>query len=82
MKKVKKILLILSVVLYSAALFSCGNEDKGDGTGHMYDVPLLGNPSSLDPQFADDPSSNTVIKNLYSGLMETDSSGNVVCRNA
>ncbi|MDE6784099.1 MAG: peptide ABC transporter substrate-binding protein [Ruminococcus sp.] len=48
----------------------------------MYDVPLVGNPKSLDPQFADDPSSNTVIRNLYSGLMETDADGNIVCCNA
>lgn len=48
----------------------------------MYDAPLLENPESLDPQYADDPSSNTVIKNLYSGLMQIDSNGNVVCCNA
>ncbi len=48
----------------------------------MYNVPLLENPQSLDPQYADDPSSNTVIKNLYSGLMQIDSNGNVVCCNA
>ena len=61
---------------------SCGNPDRGSGLNHMYDAPLLGNPQSLDPQFADDPSSNTVIKNLYSGLMTTDKSGGLVCCNA
>lgn len=48
----------------------------------MYNAPLLGNPKSLDPQFADDPSSNTVIKNLYSGLLKLDSNGNISCCNA
>lgn len=48
----------------------------------MYNVPLLRNPQSLDPQFASDSPSNTVIKNLYSGLMQIDSNGNVVCCNA
>ena len=66
----------------AAALVSCGNDDKEDGSGHMFDVSLNGNPQSLDPQFADDSASNTVVKNLYSGLMRVDKSGNVVCCNA
>ncbi|MBO5163891.1 MAG: peptide ABC transporter substrate-binding protein [Ruminococcus sp.] len=81
-KKVKKTAFLLSFILCAAMLPSCGNDDKEDGSGHMYDVPLNGNPQSLDPQFACDPSSNTVIKNLYSGLMQIDQSGNVVCCNA
>lgn len=82
MLKIRRIAAAAVSVMMCGSLFACGNEDRGTGTGHMFDVPLLGNPESLDPQFADDPSSNTVIKNLYSGLMEIDSSGNVVCRNA
>ncbi len=79
----KKTPIIIGLdILLSASLFSCGNSDRGDGSGHMYNAPLLNNPQSLDPQFADDPSSSTVIKNLYSGLMMTDSEGNVVCCNA
>lgn len=80
--KVKKIAFLLSFMLCVSVLYSCGNDDKEDGSGHMYDVPLNGNPQSLDPQFACDPSANTVIKNLYSGLMRIDQSGNVVCCNA
>lgn len=78
----KKFALFLSLMLCASAMPSCGNNDKEDGSGHMYDVPLNGNPQSLDPQFACDASSNTVIKNLYSGLMRIDQSGNVVCCNA
>ena len=66
----------------AAMTVSCGNEDKGDGLNHMYDAPLLGNPGSLDPQYASDPSSNTVIKNMYSGLMQSDDNGNISCCNA
>lgn len=78
---------ILSVLICAAVcasmLTACGNDkDKGDGTGHMYNVSLNGNPESLDPQFADDPSSNTVIRNLYSGLMQLDGSGNLTRCNA
>lgn len=64
-------------------LASCGSgKSQSDGSGHMYDAALNGNPQSLDPQFANDPSSNTVIANLYSGLMKSDKSGNTVCNNA
>ena len=72
----------MSAMILSALLTGCGNEDKGSGTGHMYDAVLCGNPASLDPQFAYDPASNTVIKNLYSGLMTVDAGGNIVCCNA
>ncbi len=78
----KKTALFLSMLMCAAALTSCGNDDKEDGSGHMYNVSLNGNPESLDPQFAYDSASNTVIKNLYSGLMRVDKSGNVVCCNA
>ena len=66
----------------AAMAVSCGNEDKGDGMNHLYDAPLLGNPASLDPQYANDASSNTVIKNMYSGLMQSDENGSISCCNA
>ena len=69
-------------MMFTATLFSCGNNDRGDGTGHMYDVSILGNPQSLDPQYAVDTASNTIIKNLYSGLMTSDANGNILCCNA
>lgn len=78
----KKTAIFLSLILTASFFSSCGNDDRGDGSGHMFDVTLCGNPQSLDPQFAYDPASNTVIKNLYSGLMRVDESGNVVCCNA
>ena len=78
----KKTAFLLSLVMCAAVFCSCGNNDKEDGSGHMFDVALNGNPQSLDPQFAYDPASNTVIKNLYSGLMRVDESGNVVCCHA
>ncbi len=78
----KKTALFLSMLMCAAVFTSCGNDDKEDGSGHMYNVSLNGNPESLDPQFAYDSASNTVIRNLYSGLMRVDKSGNVVCCNA
>ena len=77
-----KKLTFLVCMIFTASLFSCGNNDRGDGSGHMYDVSVLGNPQSLDPQYAVDSASNTIIKNLYSGLMTADSNGNIMCCNA
>ena len=78
----KRSLLLISAAMCAVMTVSCGNEDKGDGLNHLYDVPLLGNPASLDPQYANDPSSNTVIKNMYSGLMKSDENGSISCCNA
>ncbi len=78
----KKTAALLCTALLVFPLSSCEKKDKGTGANHLYDVPLSGNPKSLDPQFANDPSSNTVIKNLYSGLVSSDINGNIVCCNA
>lgn len=78
----KKVISIFCTALLAASLTSCGNHDRGDGSGHMFNVALQGNPQSLDPQFSSDPSSATVIKNLYSGLMAADKDGNISCCNA
>ena len=78
----RRIALILCAAAMTVPFSSCGKKDKGEGVNHMYDLPLLGNPASLDPQFADDPSSNTVIRNLYSGLVSMDQNGKITCRNA
>ena len=80
-KRSTAVLLCAALCVSSAA--GCGDSDKrGDGSGHMYGAVLLGNPKSLDPQFANDPSSATVIKNMYSGLLMKDGSGSIVCCNA
>ena len=70
--------------LLAAALTGCGGgrDKRGDGSGHMYSAALAGNPKSLDPQYATDPSSATVIKNLYSGLVMKDKNGGISCCNA
>ncbi|WP_296781168.1 ABC transporter substrate-binding protein [Ruminococcus sp.] len=83
MNKRKILALAVCAAICSGSMAGCGNKDKkGGGTGHMYGAALAGNPKSLDPQYATDPSSATVIKNLYSGLVMQDKSGNIVCCNA
>jgi len=75
--------LTVCAALCSGSFAGCGDSNKkGDGAGHMYSAALANNPKSLDPQFADDPSSATVIKNMYSGLVMRDKNGNIACCNA
>ena len=81
-KGLKKILLLVLASAVFMGAVSCGNDDRGSGTGHHYGAALCGNPESLDPQFADDSASATVIKNLYSGLVTADEYGNITCCNA
>ncbi len=84
-KNKRKTAAIACVALVLCSFSGCGgnNDDKrGSGAGHMYSAALEYNPKSLDPQFANDPSSATVIKNMYSGLVMKDGSGNIVCCNA
>ena len=78
----KTAVFLLCAAFCASSFTSCGNTDRGDGTGFMYSLTLNGNPQTLDPQYADDPSSNTIIKNIYSGLLTTDQSGNLSCCNA
>ena len=84
MKKRKIIAIIACAAMIAGGITACGGDDdkRGSGAGHMYGAALAGNPRSLDPQFAGDPSSATVIKNLYSGLVMKDRSGGIVCCNA
>lgn len=82
----KKFCAIFCAIALTLPLASCGDDEgdehNGNGSGMMYNASLNGNPKSLDPQFADDEASNTVIANLYSGLMKFDASGTSVCCNA
>lgn len=83
--KKRKLAAAACAALLLCSLSGCGGDEKdkrGDGAGHMYSAALEYNPKSLDPQFANDPSSATVIKNMYSGLVMKDGSGNIVCCNA
>ncbi|MCC8135778.1 MAG: ABC transporter substrate-binding protein, partial [Ruminococcus sp.] len=82
----KRILALILAASFVLPLFSCGDESddtsQSDGSGMMYNASLLNNPESLDPQYACDEASNTVIANLYSGLMKFADDGTAVCCNA
>jgi oligopeptide transport system substrate-binding protein len=83
-KNKRKTAAIVCAAIVLCSFSGCGSDDdkRGSGAGHMYSAALEYNPKSLDPQFANDPSSATVIKNMYSGLVMKDGSGNIVCCNA
>ena len=84
-KKKRGFAALVCTALIMSSFAGCGGDDndkRGSGAGHMYSAALEYNPKSLDPQFANDPSSATVIKNLYSGLVMKDGSGSIVCCNA
>ncbi len=82
----KRILALILAASFVLPLFSCGDESndtsQSDGSGMMYNTSLLNNPESLDPQYACDEASNTVIANLYSGLMKFADDGTAICCNA
>lgn len=63
-------------------LTACGSDDDNDGSGEMFDVALYKNPQNLDPQYASDVSSITVISNMFSGLLALDADGAIVNDNA
>ncbi len=52
-------------------------KQESDGSGYLFTYSLSANPQSLDPQSATDTASKTIIENLYEGLVELDSEGNL-----
>ncbi len=57
-------------------VFAAGCEQKTpEGANYSFDCAISGNPESLDPQFASDINSMTVIGNMFTGLMQIDDNG-------
>ncbi|MGN1481968.1 peptide ABC transporter substrate-binding protein [Porcipelethomonas sp.] len=72
----KKILSVFTAAVVASSVFLTGcNETKSDGANYTFDYAMPGNPESLDPQYASDENSMTVIGNLFLGLMTMDDSG-------
>lgn len=66
-----------AIIALSAFAAGC-EKNESDGSGYSFDYAMVGHPESLDPQFAEDECSMTVIGNLYSGLLKMDENGNIV----
>lgn len=72
----KKIFSVLSaIVIGSSCILTGCSENQSDGADYTFDYAMVGNPESLDPQYASDTSSMTVIGNLFTGLVTMDDSG-------
>ena len=68
--------VLLAVVMITGCLGAC-SEDTG-GVGYKFSFSLTANPRNLDPQMATDNNSLMVIRNIYEGLMRTDSTGDLI----
>ncbi|MCR5484201.1 MAG: peptide ABC transporter substrate-binding protein [Clostridiales bacterium] len=72
---IKKIISVLLISAFLVSLAACG---KGDGTGAAIFFPIEKEPASLDPQLCSNRSEETVINNIYEGLMRLDKDGRPV----
>lgn len=74
--KNKIVSFIAAGIIAAASALSVGCEKQTpEGANYSFDYALPGNPESLDPQYASDVNSMTVIGNLFTGLMKTDDTG-------
>jgi len=67
---------LLAVVMISGCLAACSQESSG--VDYKFSFSLSANPRNLDPQMANDNNSLMVIRNIYEGLMRTDSTGDLI----
>ncbi len=63
-------------VVFICCLGACSGESGG--VGYKFSFSLSANPRNLDPQMASDNNSLMVIRNIYEGLMRTDSTGDLI----
>lgn len=67
---------VLAAVLMTVGFGACS--DNTSGVGYKFSFSLTANPGNLDPQMATDNNSFMVIRNIYEGLMRTDSTGDLI----
>ena len=75
-KRLTATILMLSLFLTTAFLFTACEED--DGKGYIFGYNISSNPSSLDPQCANDRQSFLLIGTLFEGLLKCDNEGNII----
>ncbi len=67
---------LLAAVIMICCMGACSGE--ANGVGYKFSFSLSANPRNLDPQMASDNNSLMVIRNIYEGLMRTDSTGDLI----
>lgn len=72
---VRSIAFLLVLIIVSAALSSCKEDD---GSGYIFKMNIENNPQNLDPQMASDKESVMIISNMMQGLVKEQPSGAIV----
>jgi oligopeptide transport system substrate-binding protein len=83
--KVKKIILICSIITAALAIIVAGFfglrwflRNDGDGSGHFFRHDIPTNPRTLDPQTATGKTEALLIANLFDGLLKVDRDGKII----
>ena len=71
---IKKLVALFTALFIITTLTGC-RRDSGEGRVFKYDIS--GNPTTLDPQQANEPNSNTIIENMFMGLLTIAQDGSV-----
>lgn len=68
--------VIAAVVAVGIALLTAGCRED-DGSGYIFKYDISANPQTLDPQMANDPNAETIIRNVYMGLLCANADGSL-----
>lgn len=71
MKQIAAVIAALTIII---TLPAC-RKDNGEGRVFKYDIS--GNPDTLDPQQSEDPNADTIIANMFMGLVTTAQDGSL-----
>ena len=75
MRRGTAILLAILLMIFCCA---CGEDENViKGAGHSFSYTLVGNPVTLDPQLAENASAETVLCNLFEGLLVRGADGSI-----
>ena len=70
----KQIIALLAVLAVIITLTGCRRDS---GLGRVFKYDISGNPTTLDPQQANEPNSTTIIENVFMGLLTIAQDGSV-----
>lgn len=70
----KQLAAFLAVLIMITLLPACRRDD---GEGRVFKYDISGNPDTLDPQQSEDPNADTIIANMFTGLVTTAQDGSL-----
>lgn len=68
---------IAAAVLSAVLLIVMTGCSDDDGSGYVFKYDISANPGTLDPQIANDPNAETIIRNVFMGLLVSNSDGSL-----